>query len=149
MSSPNSKVKTLTVLICGHCSFKPLCPQRANREKILPQQVKTAKHILTITFHFIFNSLNTKLDLGFFHTVNNLVLIYAPLILPLQERSYTLQLHITPKFFPTMNTKIGLLKKKKKHGELAHCMFMSTFRKHGNMQPQLTRRITTCDQTIL
>lgn len=114
MSSPNSKVKTLTVLICGHCSFKPLCPQRANREKILPQQVKTAKHILTITFHFIFNSLNTKLDLGFFHTVNNLVLIYAPLILPLQERSYTLQLHITPKFFPTMNTKIGLLKKKKK-----------------------------------
>lgn len=47
-----------------------------------------------------------------------------------------------------LKTKIPLLKKKK-YGELAGSMFMSTFRKHGNMQRKLTRKIITCDQTIV
>lgn len=38
----------------------------------------------------------------------------------------------------------SLKKKKEKYGELADCIFMSTFRKHGNTQRQLTRKIITC-----
>lgn len=92
---------------------------------------------------------NTKLDLGLLHISNNLVLKYASLILPPQEKS----LHIPATYnfqILTMKTKIGLLKekKKKKDGELADYMFMSTYKKHRNVRPQLTRRIT-CDQTIL
>ena len=56
---------------------------------------------------------NTKLDLGLLHISNNLVLKYASLILPPQEKS----LHIPATYnfqILTMKTKIGLLKGKKK-----------------------------------
>lgn len=54
--------------------------------------------------------LNTKLNLGFFHTINNLVFTRASHSSYSRKKLHTLKLHIIPKFFPTMKTP---LKKKK------------------------------------
>lgn len=92
---------------------------------------------------------NTKLDLGLLHTANNLVLTNVSLILPPQERSLyipaTYNFQILSNYENQNRTPLN---KKKKDGELADYMFMSTYKKHRNVQPQLTRKIT-CGQTIL
>lgn len=91
---------------------------------------------------------NTKLDLGLLHTANNLVLTDASPILPPQERSLHIPATYNFQILSNYENQNRTPLEKKKNGELADYMFMSTYKKHRNVQPQLTRKIT-CDQTIL